>query len=376
MPKGKTKVLFKDGIDQLAVCRLASALHTAWPDFPEDSFISACTRGLTKLELKDRVRHLMGAMTRFLPSEYSKALKIVSKAGTNWPPSDPDNPFDGFAAWPLIDWVGTEGIDHPAPSLQALRKLTSLFSAEFAIRPFLLGHTHSTLKELHTWIDDEDHHVRRLISEGSRPRLPWGMQLPMFMTDPTPVLALLEKLKDDESEYVRRSVANNLNDIAKDHPDLAAEVGARWMDGASENRQRLVKHGLRTLIKKGHPGALKALGYAVNPKVKVTLKINSTQLVMGDYLEMEAEIRSTAKQTQKLVIDFAVHFMKANGSLSAKVFKWKVVDLEPGQTVQLRKKQQFVTRSVRKLYPGKHEVEILVGGKGYKKSAFDLKRHS
>lgn len=368
----REKVLFKDGIGRPAVSRLASALHAAWPDFPQEEFINSGTRGLKKLELKDRVRHLMGCMSRFLPSDFPAALKIVRDAGSNWPEGDSDDPFRSFAAWPLIDWIGDEGIDHPDGSLAALRQLTSLFSAEFAIRPFLLQHTEFTLKELHTWTGDKDHHVRRLISEGTRPRLPWGQQLPMFMKNPAPVLELLEKLKDDESEYVRRSVANNLNDIVKDHPDFAAEVAARWMIGASTPRQRLVKHGLRTLVKQGHPGALKALGFDVDPKVEVSFSISTHRLIVGEYLVVEAEIKSTNRQTQNLVVDFAVHFMKSNGSLSPKVFKWKVLKLEPGQTVKLKKKHKFVHRSVRKLYAGNHEVEMLVAGCGFGKNQFHL----
>jgi len=376
MADTETKVFFKDGINRQAVCRLAAGLSSGWADFPEDQFITAGTRGLKKLELKDRVRHLMHTMTRFLPDDYPHALKIVEKAGANWPEGNPDNPFNGFAAWPLIDWVGAKGLEHPTISLTALRRLTSLFSAEFAIRPFLLQHTEATLNELHAWVDDDDHHVRRLVSEGSRPRLPWGQQLPMFMEDPAPVLELLEKLKDDESEYVRRSVANNLNDIVKDHPELAAGVAADWMVGASTNRQRLVKHGLRTLIKRGHPGALKAMGFEVDPKVNASFSINTDRLVMGEYLELEANITSTGKRPQKIVVDYAVHFMKANGSLSAKVFKWKVLDLSPGQCIQLKKKMKIVTRSVRKLYPGEHEVEILVAGKGLSKETFFLENQT
>ena len=372
MATEEKKVLFKDGINRQTVADLAAALQSGGANFPADQFISKGTQGLKKLELKDRVRHLMSTMTHFLPNEYPKALKIVSKAGAEWPEGGPDNIFNGFAAWPLIDWVGTEGLQHPEISLAALRQLTGLFSAEFAIRPFLLEHTELTLKELHKWVDDENHHVRRLISEGSRPRLPWGMQLPMFMADPSPVLQLLEKLKDDESEYVRRSVANNLNDIVKDHPDLAAEVATEWMQGASTNRQRLVRHCLRTLIKRGHPGALSALGFDVDPKVKVTLDLNTDRLAMGEDLKLLASITSKGKKNQKLVVDFAIHYLKANGSLSAKVFKWKVLELEPGQTVELKKKMKIVSRSVRKLYPGKHEVEVLVAGGGFAKESFIL----
>ncbi len=372
MADDKKYTPFKDGINRQAVCRLASALHSAWPEFPEENFITSGTRGLKQLELKDRVRHLMRTMTRFLPEAYPQALKIVRRAGTDWPVDDPDILFNGFAVWPLIDWIGAEGLGHPAASLSALRQLTGLFSAEFAIRPYLLQHTQTTLEELATWIDDEDHHVRRLISEGTRPRLPWGQQLPMFRNDPAPVLFLLEQLKDDESEYVRRSVANNLNDIAKDHPDLVADLGAGWMIDASIPRQRLVKHGLRTLIKQGHRGALAALGFEVDPQVKVSFSINTDKLVMGEYLVLEARIKSTGKRTQKLVVDYAVHFMKANGSLSAKIFKWKVLDLDPGQTVTLKKKQKITSRSVRKLYAGEHEAEILVAGRELGKVGFAL----
>lgn len=372
MADKETKVLFKDAINRQAVCRLASALASGWDQFPEDQFITAGTRGLKKLELKDRVRHLIRTMTRFLPPEYPKALKIVCQAGNHWPKGDPDDSFKGFAAWPLIDWVGTEGLDHPSISLAALRQLTGLFSAEFAIRPFLLQHTESTLKELHTWIDDDDHHVRRLISEGTRPRLPWGQQLPMFMANPSPVVELLEKLKDDDSEYVRRSVANNLNDIVKDHPDLAAEIATEWMNNAPLNRQRLVRHGLRTLVKQGHHGALKALGFEVKPKVDVSFSINTNRLVMGEYLVLQADIKATGKKAQKLVVDYAIHFMKANGTLSPKVFKWTVPNLEPGQSVQLKKKMKIITRSVRKLYAGEHEVELLIAGRGFAKESFYL----
>ena len=372
MPVKVENKLFKDAIDKTAITKLASALEDSYPEFARDRFIAAGMKGLQNLELKARIGHLIQTMSRFLPSEYPEALAVVHRAKSHWPPRNPDDSFDGFAAWPLIDWVGEKGVGHPEISLKTLRHLTGLFSAEFAIRPYLLQHTELTLKALHTWIDDEDEHVRRLISEGTRPRLPWGQQLPMFMEDPQPVIELLEKLKDDDSEYVRRSVANNLNDIAKDHSDLVAALSSRWMKGASIPRQRLVKHGLRTLVKKGHGGALAALGYEVNPKVDIDFSISSNKVKMGEQLSFSAEIKSTAKHEQMLVVDFAVHFRKANGSLSAKVFKWKVLNLGVDQVVKLEKKQRFVSRSVRKLYAGEHEVEILVAGIGFGKCEFQV----
>jgi len=375
VPDHKENKLFKDSIDQTAVARLGSALKAASPDFPRKDFQASGCDGLAPLELKDRVRHLMAVMTDYLPDDYPKALQVVTKAGKLWPTAaqgDPDDKLAGFAAWPLIDWVGVEGLDHPEISLAALRQLTSLFSAEFAIRPFLTQHTELTLATLNTWIDDGDHHVRRLISEGTRPLLPWGMRLPLFRDDPAPVLELLEVLQDDESEYVRRSVANNLNDIAKDHPDLIAEVANSWLAGASLERQRLVKHGLRTLIKQGHPGALQALGFTVNPKVEASLTVADAELQEGQSLQLEAVITSRSRSAQKLVVDYAVHYRKANGRLSAKIFKWKTVDLAPGQTVTLNKKQKMVSRSVRKLYGGRHEVHLLVAGLTADQGSFSL----
>ena len=314
--------LFKDELDHQAVISLAHALHSAHSDLPTEEFIAACLDGLQDMELKARVRHISAVIQRLIPASYPDALTIVTNAAKNELP--------GFVAWPLLDWVETHGLDHPEISLAALRRMTSTFSAEFAIRPYLLQHTELCLQTLAAWTEDPDQHTRRLVSEGTRPRLPWGQRLPMFMADPAPVIALLERLKDDPEEYVRRSVANNLNDIAKDHPDLVATMGARWIESAPTERQRLVKHGLRTLIKQGHTGALEALGYTTRPRVEVAFRLDAADLHFGDDLLLHAEVLSRSRKTQKLVVDFAVHYRKANGSLAPKIFKWKVVDLPPG----------------------------------------------
>lgn len=371
MPRTRHK-LFKDEINPAVVVRIGAALAAFQPGFPEDAFAADGRRGLAGLEMKDRVRHVMAALSRHLPDDFPQALEAVRQAALLLD-EDGQPLLSGFAAWPLIDWVGEYGLDHPDLSLEALRRMTHRFSAEFAIRPFLLQHSESTLATLRTWIDDDDHHVRRLISEGTRPRLPWGRRLPMFMDDPAPVLALLESLKDDPEEYVRRSVANNLNDIAKDHSDLVAEVGARWMKGAGRARQRLVRHGLRTLVKQGHESALKALGYNTRPGVKVELSLENDALRVGQSLNLDIQITSTRRRAQKLVVDFAVYFRKSDGSLAPRIFKWKVVDLPSGGHVRLRKKHMMVPRSVRPLYPGRHEVALLVAGREFSRRAFLLK---
>jgi len=190
----------KDGLDESALGRLVEAMTVSWPAFDGPGFKREALVGLDDLELKDRVRHLIAVLNRFLPKDFPKALKVVVRAGGHFPAGRPGDSLAGFAAWPLIDWVPEYGLDHFDPSMKALKKLTSLFSAEFAVRPFLLQDTDRALGHLRGWLDDPDDHVRRLVSEGTRPRLPWGCQLPVFRDDPGHVIELLTHLRDDPAE--------------------------------------------------------------------------------------------------------------------------------------------------------------------------------
>lgn len=240
--------------------------------------------------------------------------------------------------------------------------MTMRFSAEFAIRPFLVEHQAEVLEILSGWVDDDNEHVRRLVSEGTRPRLPWGMRLNIFIEDPTSVIELLEKLKDDDSEYVRRSVANNLNDIAKDHADLVADISKKWMIDASKERQKLVRHSLRSLIKSGHKGALSALGYNL-PHVNLEEFNLLTPIVkMGKFLEFEIKLTSKKKSIQPLIIDYAIHHQLANGTLSAKVFKWKNIKLQVDKPIEANRRHSFRPITTRRYYEGLHKVEIFING--------------
>ncbi len=373
MPEAKEpRRLMKDGLNGLALERMAAAVFQAWPDFDTAGFLKAAREGLDDLELKDRVRHVIAVLNRFLPDTYPKALKIVVRAGGFFPPGRPGDSLAGFAAWPLIDWVPEYGLRHFDPSMKALKGLTSLFSAEFAVRPFLLADTGRALRHLRGWIDDPSEHVRRLVSEGTRPRLPWGFRLPVFVEDPSPVIELLNRLKDDPSEYVRRSVANNLNDIAKDHPATVIKVCRGWKKGASAERGRVIRHGLRTLVKQGSPGALRVLGFTTDPQVSVSLGLSAASLKIGGDLAIEVSLASKASRTQKLVVDYVVHHVRANGKTTPKVFKLRTLDLEPGQGVSFTKKHSFAPRSVRRYYPGEHTVELLVGGKSVGRCSFTM----
>ncbi len=364
--------LMKDSLDKAAIARLRAALCAADPAFDGSGFQCRATRGLAQLELKERVGHLISAMAAGLPADYLRALPVVLAAGEAFPAGDPDDSRHGFAAWPLIDWVGVYGLDHFEASLAALRRLTPLFSAEFAIRPFLSADPQRALTVLGGWLGDSDHHVRRLVSEGTRPRLPWGRQLPRFREDPGPVLALLKQLRDDPSDYVRRSVANNLNDMAKDHPELVVATARSWWRGASPERQALVRHGLRTLVKQGNTGALAVLGFTADPRVAVTLDLSAARLRFGESQRLTLVVKSTVAQAQKLVIDYVVHHQRSGGKTKAKVFKWRNVDLPAAGKIRLVKMHTFVPRSVRRLYPGPHRVEALISGQALAEASFDL----
>jgi len=250
--------------------------------------------------------------------------------------------------------------------------MTKCSSSEFGIRFFLIAFPEKTVSVLSQWIKDDSQHVRRLISEGTRPRLPWGMRLPVFIDDPMPVINLLEKLKDDKEEYVRRSVANNLNDIAKDHPDTVAELSRQWMKGASKERQRLVKHGCRTLIKNGHKKTLEVLGFNP-PKIhKANIKILTPKVIFGDKLQFTFSIRSDSEKIQALIVDYIIHHQKANGKTTPKVFKWRTVNLSPKETLTQSKNHNIKKITTRVYYAGAHAVEIMVNGVSMGKANFQL----
>jgi 3-methyladenine DNA glycosylase AlkC len=273
----------------------------------------------------------------------------------------------------LIDYVGVYGLSHPEESLEVLRQLTSLHSAELAIRPFIQSHFAMTSQALESWCKDPDEHVRRLVSEGMRPRLPWAKRLSQLVEEPELVLRFLELLKDDRSEYVRRSVANNLNDISKDHPDLVVEVCREWLKKSTPDQKRIINHATRSLVKKGHTGALEMLGFKVPPQVKVEdFNLTPKNVRIGEDIAFSFTLKSQSNAKQKLVVDYVVHFVKSNGKTSPKVFKIKIVDLQPSNSVKIKKVQSFRPISTRKHYPGRHAVEIKVNGVAYGQLSFLL----
>jgi len=363
----------KDGLNISAVERIAESLACTVPGFPKKDFTADTTKGLEALELKERVHHIIGVLHGYLPDDFNKTADILIQLKANWIPGDPNDTLAGFAAWPIIDYVGEHGLGHPEQALDVLKELTALFSAEFAIRPFINEHFELTFQCLKEWCADPDEHVRRLVSEGTRPRLPWGTRLPQFIDDPSPVLRLLEKLKDDSSEYVRRSVANNLNDISKDHPEKVVVICRRWQKSPSSGKTWIIRHATRSLVKAGHPDVFGLLGYTENPCVQVqSLEVSPKQICLGESLEFTVVLKSKAAVPQKVVVDYAMHHMKANGQTRPKVFKLRSLEIAPGATVELTKRHAIKPVTTRKYHPGKHAIEILVNGKTFGRVGFTL----
>ena len=354
--------------------RIGGMIAAVYPAFDRRAFLRDALDGYEALELMSRGRHLARALHLHLPAAYPAAVKILL-ASLEVPGKARGADLGTFIYMPHTFFVAEYGLDHLEISLQAQYELTQRFTAEFSIRPFLEHHPEATLARLRAWAADPSEHVRRLVSEGTRPRLPWAPRLRAFQRDPAPVLDLLELLKDDPALYVRRSVANNLNDIGKDHPALLAKIARQWLKGAGLERAWLVRHALRSAVKRADPGALAVLGFGGDAQVKVSqARLSPKRAAIGTALTLSFALTNTTAKQQRVLVDFRVHFVKANGKTKAKVFKLKVVDLAPGQNISLSKTLSLAEMSTRKHYPGKHQVEVMLNGAAQPLGSFELVR--
>jgi 3-methyladenine DNA glycosylase AlkC len=369
---------FKNFFNTKIIRGMAKHFLHQWPEFDNKGFTKAASKNLDALELKERSDQIMNAMVAYLPSDFKQAGGIILASLSPALEGDiADVTVDnkGIAGWailPITHYVGLQGQEHFTLSMTLFKELTKRFTSEFGIRFFLLSSPQKTLSTLKKWTKDKDRHVRRLVSEGTRPRLPWAMQLPLFIKDPAPVIELLETLKDDNEEYVRRSVANSLNDIAKDHPDVVAKISKKWIKDADSNRKKLIRHACRTLIKNGDKKVLKVFGYAPPIIRKTVIKINTPEVVFGTALEFTLSISSDSDQAQPLLIDYIVHHQKANGTTSPKVFKWQNKTLEANKTLTSTKKHPIKKITTRVYYPGVHTVEVMVNGTSVATADFQL----
>ncbi len=356
-----------------AIARMVAAVHRR---FDTDAFLHDALNGFEALALMPRGKHIARALQRHLPQDYAQALPIVLASAEQPHGRDPNLSLASFLYLPHTVFVAEFGLGHFELSMQAQHALTQRFTAEFSIRPYLQQHQDATLERLAEWTRDTSEHVRRLVSEGTRPRLPWASRLPAFQRDPAPVLALLEKLKDDPALYVRRSVANNLNDIGKDHPALLAHTAQAWLQGATPERRWIVQHALRSAVKRGEAGALAALGFGETANVVLGQpSIAPTRAVVGGALNVAFDVTNTTDQPQQVLVDFAVHYVKANGQARAKVFKLKTLDLAAHATQRVGKTISLADMTTRKHYPGTHRVDAILNGRAQALGAFDLALH-
>ncbi|MDO8320146.1 DNA alkylation repair protein [Rhodoferax sp.] len=352
------------------IAAMISAVH---PSFNSAGFVREALHGYDALELMSRGKKIARALRAYLPDDYGRAVAILLDSLDQPHGRDPDLSLASFLFLPHTQFVAEYGLAHFELSMCAQHALTQRFTAEFSIRPFLLHHPEATLAQLRVWTADPSAHVRRLVSEGTRPRLPWAPRLRQFQLDPSPVLALLERLKDDPELYVCRSVANNLNDIGKDHPELLTRTVQTWLQDAPAERAWIVRHALRSAVKRGESAALAVLGFGQNAQVLVEqVQISPARVAMGGTVTLVFGLRNPLSCAQTVLVDLAVHYVKASGQARAKVFKLKTLELAPGQTVSLSKKLSLVQMSTRTHYPGLHKVDVLLNGQARALGMFEL----
>jgi 3-methyladenine DNA glycosylase AlkC len=353
---------------------IGAALKRAHPAFPLPEFSKNLEKAIAPLELKQRMHFIADRIEAVLPLRPPELFPILVK--TLAADEDDSRGLRGFLVWPLSEIVARRGLEHLDASMAALAEMTKVFTGEFAIRPFLRTHPERTLKQLRAWCKHPDEHVRRLVSEGSRPLLPWGGNLTELLQPPLPTLPLLEKLHRDPSDYVRLSVANHLNDLSKHHPELVITTLARWRNANPDDPRlaKLARHACRTLLKTGHAAALEFHGYGSGKLLELDVfELGETTVKTGGSLGYHIVIRNTSKRRVKVMFDYAIHHRKANGSLTPKVFKGRIRELSPGELWEITGRHSFKPVTTRVYHPGIHRFEPRINGNAFQGMEFALK---
>jgi 3-methyladenine DNA glycosylase AlkC len=336
-----------------SVSEFAGVLKRHYPELDDKELVRMLTDDSFKeLELMAMGRHATECLAGLLPKSYKKAVKILTKAAPE---------VKGFESFCLPTFVEMNGLDDWETSLPAMRVFTQYLSSEFAIRPYLRQDPERAIAYLLELADDEHPNVRRFASEGCRSRLPWAVALPQFKEDPAPILPILEKLKDDDSEFVRKSVANNLNDISKDHPDLVLDICERWQ-GESKNTDWIIKRACRTMLKAGNVKAMRLFGFGDPGAMEVShLELNDSEVTIGGDTRFSFTLKLKDKRPRKVRLEYIVGYVKKTGKISEKVFQIREDTYEPGEH-EISRKISFADQSTRKHYPGKHRLSIVVNG--------------
>ncbi|MCF4998504.1 DNA alkylation repair protein [Pseudomonas syringae] len=343
---------------------IASEMSEVYPAFNAKAFLKLANEGLADLSIMQRMARVSECLHAVLPLGYEDSLDVLRALAPRL--------NSGFVTLCLPHYVASYGGHAFDTSMDALKYFTTFGSSEFAIRHFLRSDLERTLERMHDWATDENHHVRRLASEGSRPRLPWSFRLERVQADPRLAARILDSLKADESLYVRKSVANHLNDITKDHPEWVLDAIEGW-DLRNKHTAWIAKHALRSLIKQGNARALTVIGAGDKPEVElIDVKVEPATVRLGESITLSFTVKSTVTQSQKLVIDYAVDYVKANGSTSAKVFKLKGLTLGGNSEAFVSRSQQIKELTTRKHYAGRHAVHVMVNGERLGGTAFEI----
>ncbi len=345
---------------------LCDRLLNQYADFDAEDFTKhVFDKEWDKKELKERMAHISESFRIFIPRDYSETLKILKAVSPK---------FCGFEYMFFPGFVELYGLDNYEDSIIALEHFTEHSSSEFAVRPFIKQYNNKMMDQMNVWAESTNHHVRRLATEGCRPRLPWAMALSEFKKDPTPILPILEKLKNDESEYVRRSIANNLNDISKDNPDIIIKIARNWL-GSTKEIDRIVKHGCRTLLRQGKPEIMELFGFSKPEHVEIK-GFNVQKLVdIGGNIEFSFTLESQRQQLGKLRIEYAIDFVKKNGTHSRKLFKLSESE-NTAKEKRISKSHSFKIISTRTYYSGIHGLAIIVNGHELSCMEFQLNEKS
>ncbi|WP_379087005.1 DNA alkylation repair protein [Pedobacter sp. UC225_65] len=362
--------LIKDIYSKAFYERLAFSLEKVVPAFKADKFMQAILpAAFVQMEWKERMQHTTQTLHLFMPTNYGQSAILLTSIITQLK-------ADGFNEHRLEfmflpDYIATYGLADFENSVAALEHVTQFISAEFAVRPFLLKYGTQMTDQMLQWSTHSNHHVRRFASEGSRPRLPWAMAIPALKENPAALLPILENLKKVPSEYVRRSVANSLNDITKDNPAVVVDLAKKWK-GLSKETDAIIKHACRTLLKKGHPDILSFYGLDASNLAVTDFTIETPVVKLGDAVTFAFSIENNDTVARYIRLEYTLYYLKNNGTLAGKVFKISEKTYQAGEKVNIKRKQSFKLITTRKFYLGQHKLSIMVNGKETENGSFEL----
>ncbi len=360
--------LIKDVYSTHFFAQLNSILKDVVPGFNNKTFMKTVYgQDFENKEWKERMQAITFSLNTVLDADYTKANKQLIQIVDAFKQQG----GGGIAHIFLPDYIAQYGINHFKDAVKALEHTTQFISCEFAVRPFLLQYPDAMLQQMIKWSAHKSHAVRRLASEGARPRLPWAMALPAYKKDPQPLLPLLENLITDTHEWVRLSVANHLNDISKDHPGVFLQIAAKWK-GKTKEIDAIIKHASRTLLKAGNPEILQLFNLDDAGLALSKFKVVTPEIKVGEYLTFEFTVTNTNAVAKHLRLEYAIYYQKSKGHLTKKVYKISERSLQPGEKLSIIRRQSFKPITTRVFHKGLHKVAVIVNGKESGAKAFQL----